>query len=567
MKQSATKAPTQFNLQEQSRRNALAILVDKVARRILDVIAALFGLILLSPLFLILSILIRRDSPGPVFYRGLRAGKAGKSFRILKFRTMYESPESYQGPVLTAHGDPRVTPIGRWLRETKLNEIPQLLNLLKGEMSLVGPRPEHPDIVAAWPEDVRQELLSIRPGITSPASVVYRDEERLLKAHNIMDVYLKEILPSKLRLDQQFIRNRSILMDLDVVFWTLVILIPQLRRMPIPQHLLYWGPISRFFTRHLTWFLIDFPIALGAVLFVGLIWRMSGPLHIGVGVAAAIAVSIAVLFSLINLTLGLTRVAWHRARPEDVLGLGISTWLTTLVLVIVNQLWPQRAVLPSSMIVTTGLVAFLGFVGVRYRSRLITGFASRWLRLRGGIYGLGERVLVVSSGEAGQLAVWLLRKAELGDAFPILGMVDDDPRKQGMFLDGVEVLGTTLEIPAIVKEKEAGLLVLALGNLPPAEQDRALSICRQTQARVVTVPDIIGSWRAQVLPDDQGSFLPISMDRGRSAGDTAHVASDVLVERLSELENLVQARDWHAASARIRNMKAIIKRGQDNLPG
>src|SRR5512138_750044 len=147
--------------------------LDDFARRMLDIFLALFGLLVLSPLFLLIGIAIKRSSPGPVYYWGPRAGKDGKPFRILKFRTMYERKESYDGPKVTAENDPRVTPLGRILRQTKINELPQLWNVLIGDMSMVGPRPEDPTIASEWPEEVQREVLSVRPGITSPASIVY----------------------------------------------------------------------------------------------------------------------------------------------------------------------------------------------------------------------------------------------------------------------------------------------------------------------------------------------------------------------------------------------------------
>jgi len=149
--------------------------VDNIARRTLDVTIAALGVLVLLPGLVLLAVLIKRDSPGPVFYWGERAGRHGRPFRILKFRTMYETGDSYNGPRVTGQGDPRITPFGQWLRETKVNELPQLWNVLKGDMSLVGPRPEDRDFVGHWPADVREVLLSVRPGITSPASVLYRD--------------------------------------------------------------------------------------------------------------------------------------------------------------------------------------------------------------------------------------------------------------------------------------------------------------------------------------------------------------------------------------------------------
>jgi lipopolysaccharide/colanic/teichoic acid biosynthesis glycosyltransferase len=129
-------------------------------KRAMDVTVSLTVLILLSPLFALIAAAIRRDSPGPAFYRGERVGRCGKVFKILKFRTMYETPASYSGPKVTAQDDPRVTPLGRWLRSTKLNELPQFWNVLMGEMSLVGPRPEDPTLAQSWPAAVREEILS-----------------------------------------------------------------------------------------------------------------------------------------------------------------------------------------------------------------------------------------------------------------------------------------------------------------------------------------------------------------------------------------------------------------------
>ncbi|HNZ14278.1 MAG TPA: sugar transferase, partial [Anaerolineaceae bacterium] len=124
----------------------LAFRLDAFLRRTLDILAALGGLLFLAPFFAVIAIVIRRDSPGPVFYRGPRVGLHGKEFGILKFRTMYECPESYAGSAVTTSGDSRITPLGRWLRDSKINELPQLWNVLVGEMSLVGPRPEDPKL-------------------------------------------------------------------------------------------------------------------------------------------------------------------------------------------------------------------------------------------------------------------------------------------------------------------------------------------------------------------------------------------------------------------------------------
>ncbi len=253
------------------------------AKRLVDIVASLLGMILLSPFLLAIAVLIKRESPGPVFYRGPRLGRNGQEFNILKFRTMHEQPESYNGARLTARDDDRITPFGRWLRAAKLNELPQLWNVLKGEMSLVGPRPEDPEIASTWPENARREILSVRPGITSPASVVYRDEENLLQADNAMDTYFKNILPDKLRLDLLYVRSRNLLSDLDIIFLTLTALLPKLRKNSIPAEMLYNGWLYRFTHRYFSWFLMDNWVALTAVALAGIIWRLSGSAESGLG--------------------------------------------------------------------------------------------------------------------------------------------------------------------------------------------------------------------------------------------------------------------------------------------
>jgi diguanylate cyclase (GGDEF)-like protein len=471
--------------------------VDNAIRRLMDILLSAFGLIMLSPLFLLIAIAIKRSSSGPVFYWGPRVGKDQKPFRILKFRTMYERIESYSGPKVTAEDDTRITPLGRILRQTKANELPQLWNVFIGDMSLVGPRPEDPTIAAEWPEEVRREVFSVKPGITSPASVVYRNEEDLLQSSNLMDTYLWDILPSKLRLDQIYVRSRSVLTDLDVIFWTFVALLPSLNRFSIPEHLLYWGPLSRFIYRYLGWFFIDFLVSFIAVATAGILRRLTTPLDLGLGIAIGIALVIALLFSLINALAGLNRINWAHARVQDALDLAFSSAIVTAVVLVANLVFPRGTRFPISVIIISGIFSYFGFISVRYRGRLLTGFASYWVRMRGqSMTSLGERVLIVGAGEVARFAVWLLSNKNIAQAFTIIGMVDDNPRKVGAKIDGFPVIGTTNSIPDLVKKYDIGLILFAIADIQPAEQDRILSLCQVTPARITPIPDIIDSLRA-----------------------------------------------------------------------
>jgi diguanylate cyclase (GGDEF)-like protein len=463
----------------------------------MDILLSLLGLIILSPLFLLIAVAIKRSSPGPIFYWGSRVGKNGKLFKILKFRTMYERKESYAGPKVTAEDDKRITPLGRTLRQTKANELPQLWNVIIGDMSLVGPRPEDPTIAAKWPEEVRREILKVKPGITSPASVVYRNEEDQLQSSNLMDTYLWDILPSKLRLDQIYVRSRSVLTDLDVLFWTLVALLPSLGRFSVPEHLLYWGPLSRFMYRYLGWFLVDFLVSFIAVAAAGTLRRLTTPLDLGLGVATLIALAIALLFSLINALSGLNRIYWSRARTQDALDLAFSSGVVTAVVLVANMVFPRGTRFPISVIITSGVLSYFGFIAVRYRGRLLAGIAKYWMRLRGNaITSLGERVLIVGAGEVARFTIWLLSNENMAQAFSIIGMVDDNPRKIGTKQDGYQVIGTTNSIPELVKKFDIGLILFAIADIQPTEQDRILSLCQATSARITPIPDIIDSLRA-----------------------------------------------------------------------
>lgn len=472
--------------------------LDKIARRLMDIVLSLLGLVILAPLFLLVAIAVKRSSPGPVFYWGPRVGKNFKIFKILKFRTMYERKESYEGPKVTAEKDPRITPLGRILRQTKINELPQLWNVLIGDMSMVGPRPEDPTIAQQWPETIRNEIFSVKPGITSPASVVYRNEEDLLQSSSLMDTYLWDILPTKLRLDQIYVRNRSVLTDLDVIFWTVATLLPRLKGVSIPEHLLYWGPLARFTYQYLGWFFVDFLIAFAAVAIAGVLRRLTTPFDLGLEVAVLIGLSIAFLFSLINSIAGLNRIRWSTARAQDAIDLAFSAGIVTALVLVANLVFPRGTRFPISVIVITGFLSYLGFISARYRSRLLTAVARYWVRLRGqSITPLGERVLIVGAGEIARFASWLLTNENLSQAFTIIGMVDDDPRKIGTKVDGYPVINTTSAIPDLVSKYDIGLILYAISDIQVEDQERILAICQNTPARIVPIPDIIDNLRAQ----------------------------------------------------------------------
>lgn len=190
-----------------------------MAKRLLDLMGSALGLIVLSPLFLVVGLLIWANDRGPVFFRQERIGQGGRPFLIWKFRTMVMNAEALGSP-LTVGRDPRITRVGHWLRKTKIDELPQLINVLLGQMSLVGPRPEVAAYVALYTPEQR-EVLQLRPGITDPASLRFRNEQELLaQAVDPEGWYVEVIMPEKIRLNLEYGRRASVRTDLGLVWLT-----------------------------------------------------------------------------------------------------------------------------------------------------------------------------------------------------------------------------------------------------------------------------------------------------------------------------------------------------------
>lgn len=193
-----------------------------MSKRLFDLLMSSLGLLVLGPGLLLIALAIKLDSKGPVFFRQERVGRFGQSFRIHKFRTMRHEPQG-SGLQITVGADQRITRIGHLLRGSKLDELPQLLDVWQGTMSLVGPRPEVPRYVAHYPAALREKVLSVRPGITDIASIEYRDESSVLaRAADPEHAYIHEVLPHKLTLAAQYVDQASVWMDIRLILRTLL---------------------------------------------------------------------------------------------------------------------------------------------------------------------------------------------------------------------------------------------------------------------------------------------------------------------------------------------------------
>jgi lipopolysaccharide/colanic/teichoic acid biosynthesis glycosyltransferase len=194
-------------------------------KRLLDFIASFYGLILLSPIFVLAALWIKIDSRGPIFFRQERVGFQGSLFRIHKFRTMVLDAEK-KGKQITVGADSRITTVGSFLRKYKLDELPQLIDVLVGDMSLVGPRPEVSKYIDCYSDDEKHDVLSVKPGITDNASIEFRDESELLASSKDPEAtYINEVLPRKIALYRKYASERSFFGDVVIIFKTIFLII------------------------------------------------------------------------------------------------------------------------------------------------------------------------------------------------------------------------------------------------------------------------------------------------------------------------------------------------------
>ncbi len=199
-----------------------------MAKRLFDLLLSSLGLLALAPLLGLIALCVKLDSPGPVMFRQERVGRFGQPFRIHKFRTMRHvvPGQASQGLQITVGADRRITRVGHFLRASKLDELPQLLDVWLGDMSLVGPRPEVPRYVAHYPEALREKVLSVRPGITDIASIEYRDESSVLaRAADPEQAYIHEVLPHKLALAAQYVDQSSLWLDVRLIARTVAAIV------------------------------------------------------------------------------------------------------------------------------------------------------------------------------------------------------------------------------------------------------------------------------------------------------------------------------------------------------
>jgi len=460
-------------------------------KRALDLLVAMLGLIVLWPLFLLVAVLIKLDSRGPVLFRQERMGRFLHPFTIFKFRTMVENAIEL-GPDLPVANDGRVTRVGRVLRLFRLDELPSLFNVLKGDMSLVGPRPERPAYVEAYREDFR-EILHTRPGMTDVASLVYRDEDALIaRSETPEETYLHVILPEKIRLSKQYTRNATLWIDLKLVGTALVYWLYPVRLLDR-----VFGAIAH----HHVWATatVQGALIVGAnalafsLRFDGNVPANERELFLrGLPVLFLARMAWAQAF-------GLFRDIWRFAGFKDMQRIVAATTLSTLTFWALEGVVPGLKAYSRAVVILDWVLCVWLLGGVRVARRAHEAVRNNRL--------VRKKVLVVGTGESVERLVREIVSSRVFDC-EVVGVVDGEHVNTGLNIHGVPILGIESDLEAIVEEIEPDELVVACDGCPE-RRNALIERCRQVRKPFRVVPDLGDILAGQSLP---GFFRPVEAE-------------------------------------------------------
>jgi lipopolysaccharide/colanic/teichoic acid biosynthesis glycosyltransferase len=430
-----------------------------MAKRGVDIILSLMGLILLFPLFLLIVILIRLDSRGPVLFRQVRMGRNGKPFHIFKFRTMIEAKQ-WAGPPVSAKNDPRVTGLGAILRRFKVNEFPQLINVLKGEMSFVGPRPEIPEFVKLYSHEQQERILSVRPGIVGPSQIHMRNEEELYaEGLDPNKYYIEHLLPKKLEIDLKYIRDRSLFKDVGYILQGIMITIT--------------GAITR---RHLfensqqiSLFMID-AVLCGSSYFLAYYLRLEGEfpeIEKAILLHTMPHVILVRMFALMYFGLYGTLIRYFSS--DEVIRIVKGATFSSIVIVLLAFFVGQRPH-PRSVFVVDWFILVGLLTGYRASYRILTDYASQRKNVS------QKTVLIYGAGNTGDLALRYLRMQGGGK---VIGFIDDDSKKMRKSFQGLKVLGNRYDIKALVRLYHVDQIFIAMNDIDPEDLEHIKSLCEK----------------------------------------------------------------------------------------
>jgi len=443
------------------------------AKRGFDIFFSSIGLVLLAPLFVLVAFLVKWDGAGPVFFVQKRVGKRFRCFDLLKFRSMV--PDAVKrGGLITAENDPRVTKIGRFLRKTKIDELPQLWNVLKGEMSLVGPRPEVEKYVTARQDDY-QEILDIRPGITDVASLTYRDEEKVLEGKaDPEEYYLHMVLPEKIKLAKEYVRKASLVYDLKIIALTLFKLIYP--HDTIHKMIAALTPYRRP---------IVIAIQIGVFIlsnYLAFFVRFDGEIP-GMELTSFLRyLPLLVLLRIIFLfVFSLGKGLWRYVGVRDLLNITSAVSVGSVGFVIIVRYFFADAFYPRSIYVLDWFFNIFLLGGLR----LFRRFHEKEI----GQQTFKRRILVVGAGNGAEM---LLRDVESNPfyRYKVVGLIDDNPVKKGLTLRNIPILGTRKELMSIVEREKPDEFLIAIPSISRSEFEDIVRDVRQYGLPIKTLPSL-----------------------------------------------------------------------------
>lgn len=444
-----------------------------MTKRAFDIVASFLGGLVLLPGLVLVAFLIKVFSPGPVFFRQIRVGRDGREFRILKFRTMTVDAPA-KGAQITVAGDPRITRLGHVLRRYKIDELPQLWNVLVGDMSLVGPRPEVPRYVAMYTEEQRR-VLSVRPGITDYASITYFDENSALaRSADPEHAYVHEVMPRKLRMNMVYVHRHGLFEDLRIILATLFLSVRGLVERA--------GRVGQF--------ALD-ALVVSASISAAYMIRFEANIPDQYWKQLVLLLPYTVLARLgMNVVFGVYRIMWRYISFYEVGRFARSVAVVTSVFLLFRLFYPTTNPyfrLPISVIVLEGLFSFLGMAGMR--------MLRRWLHettaAASGVVSPEplekSSVLVIGAGNIGHSIAREIRvHPELG--MTLTGFVDDDHTKVKSELGGVPVLGRIDEIPALHRKYGFSQALLAIHDISLQRKREIVDLCTGIGIKVLIVP-------------------------------------------------------------------------------
>lgn len=488
-------------------------------KRLFDVVVAASALIALSPVFLLIAAAILVTDPGPVFFRHSRIGRFGQPFPVLKFRTMKQHHTLTSE--LTISRDPRVTPFGKLLRVSKLDELPQLVNVLRGEMSLVGPRPESPKFVAHY-TPAQRAILRVRPGITGPAQIFYPHQERILDGPDYEERYINVVMPIRVALGINYARNHTLWYDFKCILLTLLAIVH-----PIPPHWALPRTLrnpAKDFDRPLSDDTTSAPdmslrsmrlaqadathtagrprIRIGAVVLGRM--RLSG-VGIGCDMIAVItafesvailryanvplpidvlgqyiwpSLAIAFTYTIVSYLAGLHQRLWRYANMHDAASLARVVAATALIASAAHLFGLSPfSVLPISVIVGGTLLSFLFLGAVK------TFLAARPNIAAGRTNAQTIRVLIIGAGQAGaDLSNRFMLNS--GSGYQVVAFIDDDPEKWHRRIHGKSIYGPTEAIPDFVRQLGVDMIAIAMPSADPERIEQIAAQCRDTRVNI-----------------------------------------------------------------------------------